>query len=649
MKQLFSILFSIILFNYFSQTKHALVVAIADYPTNEKGEIIWKDLSSNNDVNLVKVMLKEQQFLDTNCIYLMDKDATPENLDKAFESLIGKLKEGDIVYFHYSGHGQQVADIKPKKRNGLVGGDERDGKDEALVLYYAPEKFDKKGAYEMEHHYVDDQMKIQFDKIRKKIGAKGQVILVIDACHSGTSTRGADDPKVRGSKTICAPPDWKPVIDSDTSAAFGTDFEYNKDPSMGKMVAYFGCKADQCNNEFLPEGTNVQYGSLTYFFINGLKKLGDKNSSYNNLFSEIRKNMLLNWGGNQVPEIEGDDLNQAIFSNTFIPTKPFFTIESIFFNEVNIDAGTLAGLAIGDELGLFGTNVNNPTDTAAFFEGKIIEISALKSTIKLSNGIDGKMTNIGLYRVFLLKKGSNGAEINVKLELKKHKKELETRFESMSNIKLVKSDYDYLIKELEGGKLIIYSDLDKEMAFKNMNPMTILGSEQYDSLVLFIKKASQIEMLRKLSCSDPNIDFEVKFVNSSGNEVIEGVNYEISVVNTGNNDFFMQIIEIEPNSAVTPLEESRFNFMLRSGGIKKIEVSFGANPAGMDQFVFIATPNKIDLSPIKELGKEIKTRGSSSSSLIEFINTNSSGTRGANSNPGEATIKSLIFEIKPKQ
>ena len=100
----------------FSQTKHAIIVAIADYPTNEKGETVWKDLSSNNDVDLVKAMLKEQQFQEINCAFLIDKEATPENLDKAFENLTDKLKEGDIVYFHYSGHGQQVADIKPKKK-----------------------------------------------------------------------------------------------------------------------------------------------------------------------------------------------------------------------------------------------------------------------------------------------------------------------------------------------------------------------------------------------------------------------------------------------------------------------------------------------------------------------------------------------------
>ena len=633
----------------FSQNKHAIIVAIADYPTNEKGETVWKDLSSNNDVDLVKAMLKEQLFQESNCAFLIDKEATPENLDKAFESLIVKLKEGDIVYFHYSGHGQQVADIKPKKRKGIVGGDEKDRYDEAFVLYNAPMAFDKNGTYEMEHHYVDDQMKVQFDKIRKKIGLKGQVILVLDACHSGTATRGADDPKVRGSKTVCAPADWKPGTDSDTSAAFGTDFEYNTDQSMGKMVAFFGCKADQLNNEFLPEGTNIRYGSLTYFFVNGMKKLGEKNSSYANLFSEIRKNMFVNWGGEQVPEIEGDDLSQAIFSNTFIPTKPFFNIESIYFNEVNIDAGTLSGLAVGDELGLFSTDVNNPKDTTAFFEGKITEISALKAKLKLTKGIEDAESNSGLYRVFLLKKGSTGAEIKVKLDLKKHKKEITSRLDMLSNVKLVKADYNYLVKELDDGKVIIYVDLDEKMPFKNMKPMTIKGTEQYDSLVLFLKQASQIEMLRKLNCSDANIDFDVKFLNGNGNEVFSGLDYIIEVTNTGNDQFSMQIIEIEPNSKINVLPAPSFNFTLLPNGKRNIKLKFSADPPGMEQLLLIATPSKIDLSPLGELGKEIKTRGSSNSPLVEFINTNSSGTRGLSSDPGEVTIKSLIFEIKPKQ
>lgn len=638
----------------FSQGKHAIVVAIADYPSNEKGETVWKDLSSNNDIDLVKSMLNEQQFSESNCTYLVDKDATPENLDKAFVSLIGKLKEGDVFYFHYSGHGQQVADIKPKKRKGIVGGDEKDGYDEAFALYNAPMKFDKKGEYEMEHHYVDDQMKVHFDNIRKKIGAKGQVVLVIDACHSGTSTRGTDDPSVRGSIEVCAPANWKAGSESDSSEAFGTDFNYDMNQPFGKMVAFFGCKAEQVNNEYKPEGSDKRYGSLTYFLVQGMKKLGE-NASYANLFSEVRKNMLVSFNGKQIPEIEGDDLNQAIFSNTFIPTKPFFNVESIYFNEVNLDAGSLSGLSLGDELGLFGTEVNNPKEAKALFEGKITELSAMKATIKLANGIEDSKSNIGLYRAFILKKGSTGAEIKVKLELKKHKKELETRLESMSNIQLVKTDYNFLVKEIDGGKVIIYVGMDENIPLKNMNPMTVKGTDQYDSLVLFLKQASQIELLKKLKVEDWNIDFTYEVYNKNDKtnklslenlKLIEGQSYGIKFTNTGNSPVYVYFVDIQPDFKINILTKP---IDLKENSSKFYPIDNISPPYGIEHLVFIGSKELIDISPLEELGKEIKTRGSSSSPLVEFINTNSSGTRGASSNPGEATIKSLIFEIKPKQ
>jgi hypothetical protein len=273
----------------------------------------------------------------------------------------------------------------------------------------------------------------------------------------------------------------------------------------------------------------------------------------------------------------------------------------------------------------------------------------MKATIKLTNGIEDSKSNIGLYRAFIQKKGSTGAEIKVKLDLKKHKKELETRLESMSNIQLVKTDYNFLVKEVDGGKVIIYVGLDENMPLKNMKPMTVKGTEQYDSLVLFLKQASQIEMLRKLNCSDANIDFDVKFLNGNGNEVFSGLEYIIEVTNTGNDQFSMQIIEIEPNSKINVLPAPSFNFTLLPNGKRNIKLKFSADPPGMEQLLLIATPSKIDLSPLGELGKEISTRGSSSSPLVEFINTNSSGTRGLSSDPGEVTVKPLIFEIKPKQ
>ena len=40
----------------------------------------------------------------------MDQKATAANLHHTFDSIINQLAEGDVFYFHFSGHGQQVAE-----------------------------------------------------------------------------------------------------------------------------------------------------------------------------------------------------------------------------------------------------------------------------------------------------------------------------------------------------------------------------------------------------------------------------------------------------------------------------------------------------------------------------------------------------------
>ena len=45
--------------NVNAQTKRALIVAIGDYPTKERG---WKDLSSIKDYEIIYQMLLNQEF-----------------------------------------------------------------------------------------------------------------------------------------------------------------------------------------------------------------------------------------------------------------------------------------------------------------------------------------------------------------------------------------------------------------------------------------------------------------------------------------------------------------------------------------------------------------------------------------------------------
>ncbi|MFN5911528.1 MAG: caspase domain-containing protein, partial [Bacteroidota bacterium] len=533
------------------------------------------DLSSANDVMLVREMLKEQRFEEKNISYLIDKDATPENLNAAFGKLKNTMQKGDLLYFHFSGHGQQVADIKPKGRKDLSGGDEYDLLDEALVLYNAPLRFEK--GYEMEHHYVDDQLRTQLKEIRTKLGEKGQVVLVMDACHTGTSTRGKEDPVVRGAQVVCAPEGWERRTDGQDEASFATDFEAAEEESMARIVAFFGCKANQVNNEYLPDGSTSRYGSLTYFLMKGMKKLGE-NATYASLFAEIRKEMLENFSGKQIPEIEGDGLNMALFSNTFIPTKPFHLVDKVWTDNVELSAGFLAGIGKGDEIGLFASDVNDPKKGNTITTGKVEELSAFRSMVQLSQPIDDSGANPALYRAFVIKKAASGSEIKVKLDLKKHQKELESRLTEMANVKLVRSDYDYLVKETQDSKVIIYVGLDEDMPLRGMSAVSLDKPEKYDTLINYLKEASKVELFRGLEINDYDLDFSVR-VYSKSNPTVElsqqdlvmsvGSDYIVKVTNNGFVPIYLNLVDIQPDYII-----NHFNIsMIPAGSTKTIPLS----------------------------------------------------------------------------
>lgn len=113
--------------------KRALVVGISKYP-QDKGELSWPIIHGANDVTIIKPILEKQGFAVTA---LINQKATATNIRKALATLVKKAQKSDIIYFHFSGHGQPVEDLS---------GDEVDGWDEAIIPYDALKRF-KKGVY----------------------------------------------------------------------------------------------------------------------------------------------------------------------------------------------------------------------------------------------------------------------------------------------------------------------------------------------------------------------------------------------------------------------------------------------------------------------------------------------------------------------
>lgn len=155
----------------FGQTKRGLVIGLGQYQDRT-----WGTIHGDMDVPLVKSMLTSCGYNDIAT--MVNKEATKAGILTAFGNLSKRCKKGDIVYIHFSGHGQQITDVN---------GDEDDGWDEAWIPYDA--MFAYSSSYRGENHLVDDEIAIWMSKIKQKIGDTGKLLVVVDSCHSGDSLR----------------------------------------------------------------------------------------------------------------------------------------------------------------------------------------------------------------------------------------------------------------------------------------------------------------------------------------------------------------------------------------------------------------------------------------------------------------------------
>lgn len=251
---IFSLILFILAFAFYAEAaeKRALLIGISDYPT-VKGhpELEWSDIHGANDVATLAPTLKKQGFKTTT---LTDSKATAANIRKAFRQLEASAAAGDLIYIHFSGHGQAVED-----KNG----DEADGWDEAIIPYDARIKY-AKGIYEGENHILDDELESYFTAIRNKIGRNGYLYIVLDACHMGGASRGDEEEEdelfVRGTDKGFSPSGKRYIPKIDRRGNMRVSSSGSDQSGICILEA---CRAYQTNAEIKQNGK--YYGPLTYY------------------------------------------------------------------------------------------------------------------------------------------------------------------------------------------------------------------------------------------------------------------------------------------------------------------------------------------------------------------------------------------------
>ena len=280
-----------------AQTKRALVIGLG-----EQQDKAWNKINGDKDVPFVQAMLKNAGFKSVTT--LVNRQATKVGIVGAFKRMAASCKQGDVVYVHYSGHGQQMTDVH---------NDEKDGLDECWIPYDACRKANAN--YHGEKHLTDDELNVYLNAIRNKIGANGKLLVAIDACHSGDGTRGEDDEIVRGVEDTL-------VVDSLNTRGLYEIFEAIKSFFMGdngkenvintkakplaeRWITISACRSDQINVEM----KSPTVGKLTYALWTELKNI-DKVGN-DEFMKRIRKFVNRNTSSRpQQPEMTGEDINK---------------------------------------------------------------------------------------------------------------------------------------------------------------------------------------------------------------------------------------------------------------------------------------------------------------------------------------------------
>ncbi len=240
-------LFFVLFFSLQAQTNRALFVGIDRYPQGSG----WLEIHATNDYKLISFMLLQSGYKVGNIKALLNEKATKAVIVKELKNLAKESVPGDYIYIHFSCHGQQMADDN---------GDEFDGFDEALIPYDAQQKYEK-GKYEGENHLRDDELEILLGDVRKKIGPKGNLIVVLDACSSGTGTRyGDDDEYIRGTNKFFTPEKYVPKP-ADINK-LNLHLKHSK--FLSPITVFSACQPYENNSECIVN--DVYYGTLSYAF-----------------------------------------------------------------------------------------------------------------------------------------------------------------------------------------------------------------------------------------------------------------------------------------------------------------------------------------------------------------------------------------------
>ncbi|MBI3717487.1 MAG: caspase family protein [Sphingobacteriales bacterium] len=667
MKRVLILFLFIISVPAFSQTnslpkKLALIVAVGQYPEGSG----WPAIASINDIKYVKGALINKGFKEKDIDTLKNSKATKAAILKAMDNLAKKSAANDIVVIHFSCHGQQIQD----QATEAEGKDEADGYDEAVIPVDAEAMYNPSG-YDGSKHLRDDDLAIKFKAIRNKIKPNGTLLVLIDACHSGTASRAVDASVSRGTPIPFTFGKYQPNTQLQMNSGAGDEESFIGDgtDTLSNMVVISASAAHQQNFQ-LWDDKGADVGSLSFAFAKAMAdvKPGD---DYELLFEKIKARIQAGIP-TQIPMIEGN-LTQQIFEGKF--NKPSDDIvltiaktdkqakeDSVFV----INKGALDNISKGSTCKIFVAGSKEP-----IAEGTIVTVGSFQSAgvtkklLKKEVAYRAVMDQISFgdfsTSVAVNEKGTNSHQL---------KSQVASLFQPYQFISL-KNNADLMLNINEQNakvRMELFDRGDSTRWVKELSASDTLSAADKEELIASIKNSTRVKYLRSLPDGgdlSKNLIAQLipqhisSTVNPNGEmEFKPGDTFTMNVTNDSKENLFFSIVDIMPNNEMqvlipTPKREPG-DYELGPKETRSFTIGVDANtPSGREVYKVFITREAIDLRKLFDRKNKAAHRAISMS-LEDMINDtfkdsgDAAATRSVVSNVklDEAGILTVGFIVK---
>jgi hypothetical protein len=468
--------------------KRALIIAIGNYPRSSG----WSTINAQNDVILVQTALKKQGFSEITL--LQDQNADRTGIVNALKALILRSQKGDKIVIHFSSHGQQITDNNA---------DEADSFDEAIVCYGAPQLAEGNFAtYTGDQHLRDEDLGRLIDELRKKLGSDGDVLLLVDACHSGTITRGSTA-KIRGSARPMRLKGYHPTRRTNQYHAF----LYRKPVSqvgLAPYVAISAANAGESNSECWAEKLPV--GSLSYAFNQAMVR-PRRGESYRGLFARMLSTMKQKVPG-QTPQIEGD-YDRRLFGGQVVEQKEYLTVKEVSDNRLSLDlnSGQLSGTFDSTKVVVCRSGTADPQTGAVLATGIVVRSDPYSATVKLNKPVGG--ANPADYWVFVTEHSLGDVTVTVLLDSLKNsalRQQIQTELKRNRLVRFLGPTDLYVRAENEGRMVRFYradgTQLDAAVA---VSQLTTLSTQ--------VQRYAQSQFLQRFNFNgNPSVQFNARLI-----------------------------------------------------------------------------------------------------------------------------------------